>query len=515
MSRQILKIIYTSDVHGQLTGYLYATKTTEYMGLSRVQTYLKQQKDPYLLLDNGDILQGNPLLDYERSHSRPNAHLLSSVMNELRYDAITLGNHDFNYGMTELKRFTKHLSASIVCCNITDSSGKLVLQPYVIVEKLGIRVGIIGAITDYIPNWERPEHIQHIVFLDPVQEVKRCIQTIRSHVDCVVVLYHGGLERDLTTHLPIGRPTSENRGYELAHIPGVDLLLTGHQHQPLCENTNAGTLVMQTGMQAKNIGEASLEFEKQLKGWLLVKKTGNIVEMNTPEDQRVLELVAPLHEQTNTYLDQMIGFTAFDLEIRDAFLDRCEMRPLYQWMNQIQLEKSKADVSAVSLPNQAKGFRKEISLRDIEANFIYPNTLVKLQINGHILKQAIERSAEYYQWVDHRIEMDHSFRFPKVEHYNVDFYAGVDYIIDISKPKGHRLVSCLFQGRELRDDDSLSIVLNHYRAVGGGDYPMYKDAIVLEHYDYGIKECLIDVIQRFSHVAFPLRDNFKILPRDK
>lgn len=513
--KRTIKIFYTSDVHGQMTGYQYATKSREKMGLSRVQTYLKQQNVAYLLLDNGDLLQGNPLLDDERTHSSSNQHLLSSVMNEMGYDAITLGNHDFNYGPEELYRFTKHLNATIVCCNITDALGRLVYQPYVIVEKLGVRFGIVGAITDYIPNWEKPEHIRDLIFLDPVQEVKKVIETIRSQVDLVVVLYHGGFERDLVTHEPIGRPTLENRGYELAHLKGVDILLTGHQHRPLSEQTTTGTLVMQTSMQARNIGEITLHLTEALHQWSISKIEGKIIEMNLEEDRNILEIVEPLHKEVDLNLDQTIGYTSIDLEIHDAFNDRCEMRPLFQWMNHIQIEKTKAQISAVSLPNQAKGLKKAITLRDIEANFIYPNTLVKLQITGRILKQAIERSAEYYQWVDDHLEIDDSFVSPKMEHYNVDFYAGVDYVIDVLQPKGHRLVSCLYQGHELQDHEILSIVLNNYRAVGGGDYSMYQNTILLEYYDYGIKECLIDAIRRNPMIEFPNQNNLRILPRDK
>ena len=247
MQKKQFKIIYTSDVHGQLTGLNFATNTHASSGLSHLSHYLKTLKSPYLLLDNGDFLQGNVLLDYHRQFESDTDHPVASTMNRLGYAYLTLGNHDFNYGLSYLNQSLSAIDATVLCGNVLDQTGHNLFKSYHIhALDSGIRIGLVGAVTHYIPNWEKPEHIEGLYFINAYEHIKKTVEQIKPLTDLIIVLYHGGFERDLKTHGFIGRPTDENQGYQIAQLPEIDILLTGHQHVPMCVRLPDQRLVLQT-----------------------------------------------------------------------------------------------------------------------------------------------------------------------------------------------------------------------------------------------------------------------------
>ena len=153
-----IKILYTTDTHGRLSAYDFLNKNYGAFGLSRLSSYLNKLTFPYLLLDNGDSLQGSPLLDYTRKNNLTNP--VAKVFNALNYDYVTIGNHDFNYGLPYLQAFQEQLKSEILCANIYQNN-KPFFKPYAIHELSGLRIGIIGLITEYTPFWEKPSHIRN------------------------------------------------------------------------------------------------------------------------------------------------------------------------------------------------------------------------------------------------------------------------------------------------------------------------------------------------------------------
>jgi 2',3'-cyclic-nucleotide 2'-phosphodiesterase (5'-nucleotidase family) len=196
------------------------------------------------------------------------------------------------------------------------------------------------------------------------------------------------------------------------------------------------------------------------------------------------------------------------MTIKDQLSCRQFKHPLFQFTNIIQTELTKADLSVASLPNSATGFRKKITTRDIQSNYIYPNTILKLEVTGKILKEAIEKTAEYFVLENNKIKISEKFIYPKIEHYNYDVYDGVDYILDITKPISKRLVSLKYKGKEVKDKDLFSLAINNYRAVGGGDYEMFKKAKVLKEYDISLAELATNYLKKHSKLNIKLINNF-------
>jgi len=506
-----LKIVYTSDVHGQLSATNFATNRNEMCGLSRLSSYLHQIEDEVLLLDNGDMLQGSPLLDFARLSMQTEHHPLPKVMNALGYDYYTIGNHDFNYGLNYLLQVTRQINAKLLCANITTKDHKPFFEPYAIYQTTSqLRVGIIGVVTQYIPHWEKKEHIETLLFRDAYETVNDLLPEVQKQADVIVVLYHGGYERNMQTELPHGRLTDENQGYRLSKIPGVHVLLTGHQHVPQVHTTTSG-LTLQTGFNASDFGEVIIEYDTTPSGIHISSIQGKIVSNTLPENQDVLSILEPYEQRVNHWLDQEIGSTNIDFKIRNALSARSKKHPLFQLINHIQLDYSKADISCASLPNHPPGFSEVITRREIMANFVYPNTLFKIQITGHQLRAALERNAQYFDIVNQQLVVHHSYLHPKLEHYNYDVYDGIEYEMDIRQPFGSRIVSLKRNGRAILNDDQFTLVLNNYRASGGGDFDMFQNATIVEEYDEALVSIITNYIQQHHTVSLKMVDNYKVL----
>lgn len=504
------KIIYTSDVHGQLLASDYATKQKVNQGLSRLSSYLNDQTNPHILIDNGDFLQGSVLLDYHRKFEADQPHPIVTTYNYMQYDLINLGNHDFNYGFDYLTTITKHLKAEILCANMTDEKKLSVFKPYHI-ETLenGFKIGLIGIVTQYIPQWEKPKHIENLHFLDAYDTAVKYVKKLRNNVDYLVILYHGGFEKDLKNNQAIGRNTKENLGHKMAQIEGLNLLLTGHQHMPTYYHMPNGPLVLQTAASVKNFGEVTLDIEKTASGFQFSHQ-GKLIENTFAEDKALIDRLNPLEVKTQTWLDEPVGKTHLPMNISNPLAARKIKHPLFEWINRMQLELTDADISAASLPNDAPGFASEIHLRDIAANFVFPNTIDVLKITGEQLKAALERSAEYFTLKAGEIAVDDSFLYPKEEHYNYDVFDGITYTFDLRKPKGQRVVKLLFNKTMVQAHDVFKIALNNYRGQGGGDYLMYQKAELIKSYDKSVFDLALETILKEKIIQFKPQNNFVI-----
>ena len=501
-----LNIIYTSDVHGQITSTNYALNKKDSLGLSRLATYVNTLKEETLLLDNGDFLQGNILLDYYRTYANESIHPMIQAFNLLKYDAVNLGNHDFNYGQDYLNKVIQDLNAHIVCANVYKKT-KNAYNPFIIKTLSdGKKVGIIGIVTQYIPHWEKAENILNLTFLDAYESALKYVAKVRPLVDYLIVLYHGGFEKDLTTNQAIGRPTKENMGYKIAQIKDIDLLLCGHQHMPTVYQSKNNTLVLQTAANVKNFGHVTVDFNDGV--FIQKAKLVN----NIFDDEPVFtETFQALENATQDYLDRPIAKTSLDMTISSQLDARKIKHPMFQFINQLQLTLSSAQISAASLPNEAIGFKKTIHLRDVAANFVYPNTIQVLKIKGKALKQALERTAEYFTIKDKKIAIDSSFLYPKVEHYNYDIFDGLDYTFNLSKKKGNRLIKASINGEEIQENQCYTIVLNNYRAQGGGDYPMYESAELIKEYTVSMFDLVVDHLLKNPTLTMQVKQNFELI----
>jgi len=501
-----LKIIYTSDTHGKLSAYDFLNHNYGSFGLSRLPKYLKSLDTPYLLLDNGDFLQGSPLLDYSRKQNLLNP--VAKVFNALKYDYVTVGNHDFNYGLSYLASFQSQYHGKILCANIYKDQ-KPYYQTHVIHEIDGIRIAIIGVTTEFIPFWEKPENIDGLVFIDAVNAVRKVIKNnlLKQNSDLIVVLYHGGFNKDLESDQPYGPSTVENKGYELFQIEEVDLLLTGHQHIPKVYSKQ-NRVALQTSHNAKDFGLIDVEFD------VSNKKTINAQIMSLspyPIDDNIESLIKDDIKQTNHYLSQTIGTIKNNMRIASPLECRIKKHPLFQLINQIQLEYTDADISIASLPNETHGFPHDITLNDVAVNFPFENDLVVLEITGALLKEALEKNASYFAIDQDQIIINPRFLYPKVEHYNYDVYDGIFYTIDVSKPIGQRIVSLTYKDEIIRPDSTFKIALNSYRAIGSGGFEMFQKAKRIISYPVSYFDLIKNYIEQHPVLELKVIENYQVI----
>ncbi|MPM83500.1 Trifunctional nucleotide phosphoesterase protein YfkN [bioreactor metagenome] len=359
--------------------------------------------------------------------------------------------------------------------------------------------------TQHIPNWEHPDNIRNITFVNCLKFVEETVELIQrtEKVAQIICLYHGGIERDLVTHQPNETLSGENQGYEICQrVKGLDILVTGHQHQSVITRIN-DILVTQTAHDAQEIAVIEVH-DGRISAYL--KPVPDTV------DQNLLALVADEEQQTQTWLDVPLGhLISGDLLISDMFEARLHKHPLVSFLNQVQMASTNTDISLVGLANSVVGFRHEISMRDIIASYVYPNTLTVLEITGKTLKKALERSAEYFALQNGRISINPKFTAPKPKHYNYDMFDGIEYTIKVSNPIGQRIVSLTYHQEPIAEDRLYRVAMNNYRSVGGDDFFMYKSGTIIHDTQKHIVDCIADYIIEHHEITVDHQDNIHVI----
>jgi len=502
-------MIYTSDTHGRITAYDFMSKSYGRFGLSRLASYLKNMDEPYLLIDNGDFLQGSPLLDVTRKEKviQP----VANVFNRMGYRYVTVGNHDFNFGLDVLKQFQDSFSGEILCANLY-KDGKPFFKTHVIHEISGVKIGLIGLVTEYIPVWERKENIPGLEFRDVVETTKTLIQKhdLKSQTDLIVVLYHGGFEQNPTTHDIYGQKTVENKGYQLFEIPEVDLLLTGHQHIPQIHQ-RGNRVATQTSHNASDAGVFHLEMKKTEQGYELLHVKAELIKLSNHDvDLEVERVVEEDIKKTEKYLSQHVGTLKTDMTIHSPLSARIKKHPLFQLINQVQMDYTGAELSCASLPNDTHGLPEVVTLNDIFVSFPFENDLVVLEVTGKQIVEALEQNAKYFELSNDQIAVSPKFLHPKVEHYNYDVYDGINYEIHVGRPIGKRIDKITIHQKSIDLQQKYTLVLNSYRSTGSGGFEMFKDAKILRQYPVSYVELISTYIKEHPNLDLEIIDNLKI-----
>lgn len=325
----------------------------------------------------------------------------------------------------------------------------------------------------------------------------------RPLVDIVVVAYHGGLERDPLTGDPTEPLTGENDGYALAQIPGIDILITGHQHRSIATRINQA-VVTQTAFNAQEFAKITLEGPSINEAQLV--KMGDYV-----PDPSVAMLVESWERQTQTWLDQPVGrLNGYDFRIRDKFDARVHKHPLISFINDIQRELTGAQLSGTSLFNEPVGFNPLVTTRDIVSTYIYPNTLVVKRITGRTLRAYLEQCAEYFTVIDGQLAINPTFDDPKPQHFNYDMVDGITYTLTISNPVGQRVTQLLYDGEPVQDEQRFTLVINNYRAAGGGNFAMIAESETVAEINTDFVELLIQYFQSHPDLTPEHRSNITI-----
>ncbi|MCK8486455.1 bifunctional metallophosphatase/5'-nucleotidase [Paenibacillus sp. MBLB2552] len=520
----VCKILVTSDVHGFIYPTDYRTSEERPFGLAKLATLIRHEREQtpgLLLVDNGDIIQGTPLCTFYVKNDPNGVHPSIAALNLLKYDAAVPGNHEFNYGQELLHKVINDsrfpwLSAGIMDIGTDEPAfGK----PYIVkTSPEGVKIAILGVTTHYIPHWEHPRHIAGWTFRDALETVKNWVPRIREveQPDLLVVSYHGGFERDLATGAATERLTGENQGYAMClEVPGIDVLITGHQHRMIAGEVG-GVTVIQPGTGGQALGKITVCFQRRADGrWTVREKTAELLVPDTAvaADREVLELVHPVESATQAWLDQPIGRVDGDMTIESPFTCRLADHPFMEFVNQVQMEAAGVNVSnAALLSEQSKGFAGGITLRDVLTNFMYPNTLTVLRLTGRDIREALEQTANYFVLgEDGAIAVNPGYLEPKAQHYNYDMWEGIEYELDVAKPVGQRVVRLTRNGAPLQDETEVEVVMNNYRAGGGGDYDMYRGKPVVREIQTDMAELVAEYIERHETIQAACNGNWRIV----
>lgn len=520
-----LTILHTSDIHGHFFPTDYRNSGDKPLGLAKLSRLIKEERNSnpnLLLIDNGDILQGTPLMYHYAKLDRKGVHPAAKALNALEYDAAVLGNHEFNYGQDLLRQAISDSHCPWLSANIlNEADGNPAFgKPYRIFElPQGIRIALLGLTTHFIPNWEEPQHIDGLTFADALEAAKYWVEQIKSteQTDAIIVSYHGGFERNPATGEATEPLTGENQGYAICQaVPGIDVLLTGHQHRLLSGEIN-GVVITQPGSAGQAIAKVELEFqEKPDGGWRLSSKSSSLLHITEfhQADEEFLALFTENERQTQLWLDQPIGRAEGDLSIPAPFTARQTDHAFTEMINRIQMEVTGAELSLAAIfTNEARGFGELITMRDVVSNYIYPNTLKVVRMHGRDIRAMLEQAAQYFE-VNERgdgLRIAPSYLEPKPQHFNYDMWEGIDYVLDISKPVGQRVVKLERCGTPLEQDASFNVVMNSYRAGGGGNFDMLKDAPVVREIPTDMTEILADYISQASVIQATCNHNWKVI----
>ena len=505
MSNRI-RILATSDVHGTIFPYGYADNMVRTEGFARLNTLISSLRDENtLLLDNGDVLQGSAFT-YFHYHRHPDLiNPVTTVMREMGYDYINIGNHDFNYGPEALMMHLQNVKAPCITANFLWHK-KPYGPTYVIREIAGKKIALIGAVTQYIVNWETKAHLRDIAFTDAFESVRKSVQYVRKFEkpDYVIVMYHGGFERDPETGVKTEDNTGEDEAYKMLNqIAGIDILITGHQHRSMSGKKN-GIVYTQT---AENGGElACIDIYPDSR-----EITARLLKADTRADERITSCVQSEEDECQEWLDQVIGTSTVDMKITDQFDARFHKSQMVTFLNKVALEASKAEIASTCLFNDAAGFNKEITMRDLVNTYTFPNNLVVKKVTGTELKEYLEKTSEYWTVrADNTIGISAGYEIPKPKHYNYDMLDGIEYTIHAGNPSGNRVTDITYNGEPLHEEWTYRLVLNNYRANGGGDYFMLAKAPVLKTIPYDMVTLLADYILEHKVIDFEPVNNITV-----
>ena len=498
MKRQF-SISYTSDIHGFFSDTDYSTGKIHAAGLCRCSC-LFDRGDNSLIIDGGDTLQGSPFTYWYHRQKSDSVYLPAQIMNAAGYHFITLGNHDFDYGKSVIEKYVQQLNAVCLCANVEGVQG--LKKTAVITLENGLRVGLTGVTSHYISKWEPPENMEGITIRDAFTVAAESFHELeKAGVDVKICIYHGGFENDPVTGEQISS-SDENQGWKICCELGYDILLSGHQHQ-LIENTEiAGTYTCQLPDKASGYIQMMVEYSEKPASEASLSVKSRYMLAGDRRDNLLLNVLDESEKKASYWLDLPVGYADTALKADKPVRMASEGSLIANFFNQVQLEASGAQISVTSLANRIQGFSKDIKLRDILINYPFPNTLKTIQVDRKILKQALERCAEYFAALPGgALCVSDTFLKPIEQHFNYDYFAGIKVVMDPSRPLGERVLSICFNGEELEDGQKLTLCINSYRASGAGGYPFYAACPIVQEQNKDISELIMDYVSRHKNIT--------------
>jgi 2',3'-cyclic-nucleotide 2'-phosphodiesterase / 3'-nucleotidase len=490
-----ISIIETTDVHGVILPYDFIEKKPIKASLANSLTYIRQarhEKDITLLLDNGDNLQGQPEVYFYNFVDTISPHFAAEVMNYMRYDAGTVGNHDIETGHAVYDRLTREYNFPLLAANAVNvKTGKPYFKPYQIFVRRGVRIAVFGLITPSIPDWLPPELYSGIEFRDMVETAKLWMPVIlQEKPDLVVGLFHSGWDRSKES-LQENEIRNENGSAAVAYnVPGFDIIFTGHDHkianEKLINSAGDTVLILNGGSRSEKLAEADITFTSHnLNGAKQKTITGRIISSaDFGADKEFLARFTKQNDIIGEYVDRVIGNSSSNFSSRDAYFGPSAFVDM---IHSLQLEVTGADISfAAPLSFDVQISKGAVTVGDMFKLYKFENMLYTMKLSGAEIQKYLEYS--YDGWMnamkgpgdlmlklrrgrDGKPVITNGKAWFETQPYNFDSAAGIDYVVDLSKPDRQRVIIKGFSdGRPFDKDKYYTVAVNSYRGNGGGGH---------------------------------------------
>jgi 2',3'-cyclic-nucleotide 2'-phosphodiesterase / 3'-nucleotidase / 5'-nucleotidase len=496
-----LVVATTTDVHGRVTAWdYYANKPETVRGLARAATIVDSVRaaNPgrVILIDAGDLLQGNPLAYVAARVSSNRTNPIIAAMNAMHYDASAIGNHEYNYGVPYLDTAIRQANFPFLSANTyrLDPAVVHAFRAWTIIERAGIKIGIVGATTPGVMLWDAENVRGRLRLGDIVPAVRDAVREVRAAgADVVIATLHSGLnEPSSYDTVTTGVPSENVAARVAAEVPGIDLVLYGHSHKEVRGTTIGQTLLIQPKNWATSVDVAHLIVSRDNGKWHVTEKRSDLVQAaGHAESPAVLAAVSDAHRETVAYVTTPIGTTA---ERWSADSARVKDTPLIDFILETERKAAGSDLaSTAAFSTDAALGPGSITIAQVAQLYPYDNTLRAVRITGRQLRDYLEFSSRYYQTTSS--PTSHLETNPNIPGYNFDIVSGVDYTLDVSKPVGLRVTQLSYKGKPVTDTDTFTMALNNYRQTGGGGYAMLSGAPVVYDKQQEIRQLLIDEVR--------------------
>jgi 2',3'-cyclic-nucleotide 2'-phosphodiesterase (5'-nucleotidase family) len=486
-------IVATTDVHGRVLGWDYVRDAEAPGGLSRAATIIETLRAQYpgrvVLVDAGDLLQGNPFATFFGRQDSRTSHPIVDALNALQYDVATPGNHDFDFGLGLLRRAGVEATYHCVAANVDLTAGGSLFPRVVVLPRAGVKIGVTGFTTPGVMVWDRAQLAGQVRVRRVAEAAPGALaQLERERANVKVVLIHAGLGGGSSYDTTGVGP--ENDAAALAFVtPKPDVVIVGHSHREIRDTVINGVHFVQPKNWALSL---SVVHVSVVQGKVVSVRADLIPLRVTPELPRFARRLDAAHEAARLWAATPIGTAGPGFDARYA---RVQDGALLDFINEVQRRKSGAQLSAAAAFEVQAGLPDgEVHLRDVAGVYPYENTLRAVRIAGQQLREFLEHSARYFRTYDPAA--GRTIVNDSVPGYNFDVVSGVAYNIDLSRPVGQRIRGLAYEGRLVQPTDSFTLALNNYRAAGGGGYAMLAGARVV--YDRGedVRDLLVDEIRR-------------------
>lgn len=478
-------ILATSDLHANIWGYSYEDQAeTPNSGMARLYTYIRRvrEENPIVfLVDAGDFIQGTIMTDDIANKAPDEEHPVIAAMNYMQYDAAAIGNHEFNWGVSTMRKIIAQADFPVLSENILDPDGLPVTgKGWTIIERGGIRLAVIGVCTPFVPRWDGgKEGIDSLICKPASESVGKALEEIGNQADLVLVSAHMGQYGEYDEE------GGSDSGIKIAEDhPEIDLLQLAHQH--ITVNDFIGDIpVFGVRDRGREIARVDLTLGRDRKIKDVSCEIVDMEDVESSQEIRDIPVVARLHEETvhlvrgagseddeaGTPLGSTTAKFQPENEIRGLPEGKLQDTPVMDLILGIQLQASGADVTASALFKDTSDLPEgPVTYANIFDIYKFDNTLYTMEVTGSELKGYMEWAVQgYNRWMPGDINI--SFN-PDIPGYRLDLFAGVDYEVNLSRPAGERIENVLFRGEPLRDDQVLLLAVNNYR---------YSSAIKGEH----------------------------------